>query len=199
MPTRPPSLYSICGFGSSQARELEPPGRGLRNYNCFQRMFLCSFFPLVHLCQFEGNGQDLNIILSTTERKWPFPPQDSRSQPIAGKVNMQDLKSPIVSLSQGIKRRSASDTGGPGRAQIPDCVDVDPCQLHGCLLRIRPLALPVRTTLPATGVLQPGRKRDLGLGEGPQLGRLERTRESASADCGAPACGLATSPPHQTS
>ena len=161
-------------------------------------MFLCSFFPLVHLCQFEGNGQDLNIISSTSllqKESGLFPPQDSRSQPTAGKVNMQDLKSPIVSPSQGIKRGSASDTGGPGRAQIPDCVDVDPCQLHGCLLRIGPLGLPVRTTLPATGVLQPGRKRDLGLGEGPQLGRLERTRESALTDCGAPVCGLATSPP----
>lgn len=56
-PTRPP--ISICGLRASQALELEPLERSLRDYPCSPRIYLCSFFPLIHRCQLRGKGQEL--------------------------------------------------------------------------------------------------------------------------------------------
>ena len=58
---------SVFRWLRSPAWDLDPPGRRLRNYNCFQRMFLCSFLPLGSTSvSLEGKGQDSNVISSTS-------------------------------------------------------------------------------------------------------------------------------------
>ena len=162
-------------------------------------MFLCSFLPLGSTSvSLEGKGQDSNVISSTSLAQkqsglpHPRPPPDSRSQPIAGKVNLLDMESNIVCLSHGIKRGSGSD---PREVVVVretwQGTEIRLCRQRPVSVTLQPPkdrsgVLLVETTLPAAQVPP-----------GPQLGGLERKRESASTDCGGggPACALDSGPP----
>lgn len=107
-PTRPP--ISICGFRAWQALELEPLERSLRNYRCSPRIYLCSFFPLIHRCQLRGKGQELlhfKDFMSTVKEAAFHPPPTPAPGRLQIPANLRhsalpDLKSPphCVSLTR---------------------------------------------------------------------------------------------------